>query len=153
MSEAVFTAEDGRLLASVLDEIVPPDGAEDLPGAGQLGLAAFVGEFVSNMPVLRPVIEQGLSTLSRLAVSRAAGGFAVLAGPDKRAVLDELAAADQAFLPTLTFVAYVGYYKHPRIVAALGLEPRPPHPEGYEMEPNDLTLLEPVRRRPKMYRE
>ena len=66
---------------------------------------------------------------------------------------EELSAAEPAFFPTLTFVAYVGYYQQTRIVESLGLEHRPPHPKGYEMEPSDLSLLDPVRRRGKLYRE
>jgi hypothetical protein len=112
-----------------------------------------VAEFVKTMPVLQPVMAQGLATLSRLAAGRDARGFASLSAKDRGEVMGELAAADPAFLPTLTFVAYAGYYQHPRVVAALGLEARPPHPRGYSMEPNDLTLLDAVRRRPKMYRE
>jgi hypothetical protein len=151
--ETRFSADDERALSSVLNEIIPPGGTRKLPGAGDLGLAGFVAEFVRTMPVLRPVIEQGLATLARLSGSRDSRGFATLSRQDRLAVLDELAAADQAFLPTLTFVAYAGYYRNPRVVAALGLEPRAPHPKGYEMEPNDLTLLDRVRQRPKMYRE
>ena len=30
----------------------------------------------------------------------------------------------------------------PQVVEGLGLEARPPHPKGYEMEPNDLGLLD-----------
>ena len=57
------------------------------------------------------------------------------------------------FLPVLLFQTYQGYYQIPAVLAALGLPPRPPHPKGYEIEPNDLELLEPVRAREKMYRE
>ena len=32
---------------------------------------------------------------------------------------------------------------------ALGLEPRAPHPQGYEMGADDWSLLDPVRRRPR----
>jgi Gluconate 2-dehydrogenase subunit 3 len=148
-----LSEDDERLLSSVLNEIIPSARQGKLPGAGDLGLTGFVERFVRTMPVLRPVIEQGLSTLARIAASHDARGFAPLCGEDKLALLDELTTADPAFLPTLTFVAYVGYYQDARVVEALGLEPQPPHPRGYEMEPNDLTLLEPVRRRPKMYRE
>jgi hypothetical protein len=150
---ARFSADDERALAILLDDIIPPGGARNLPGAGELGIASFVAEFARTMPVLQPVIEQGLATLARLAASRDSGAFAALSAADRAAVTSELNAADPAFLGTLTFVAYVGYYKHPTIVAALGLEPRAPHPKGYEMEPNDLSLLEPVRRRGRMYRE
>ena len=47
---------------------------------------------------------------------------------------------------------FAGYYQHPRILDALGIAPRAPHPQGYEMAANDLSLLEPVRRRGNMYR-
>jgi hypothetical protein len=38
------------------------------------------------------------------------------------------------------------------VLTALGLEARPPHPAGYAIEPNDLSLLDPVRRRAELYR-
>ena len=65
-----FSADDQRALAILLDEIIPPGGARNLPGAGELGIASFVAEFARTMPVLQPVIEQGLATLARLAASR-----------------------------------------------------------------------------------
>jgi len=68
-------------------------------------------------------------------------------------VMNELAATEQAFLPGLIFHTYVGYYLNDRVIEALGREPRPPHPKGYDMEASDLTLLDDVRRRPKLYRE
>jgi hypothetical protein len=68
-------------------------------------------------------------------------------------VLNEIATTEPGFLPGLIFHTYAGYYQNGRVMEALGLEPRPPHPAGYEMEPGDLTLLEAVRRRPRMYRE
>jgi hypothetical protein len=60
---------------------------------------------------------------------------------------------DEGFVQSLTFPLYIAYYQHPRVLEALGREARPPHPEGYEIEPFDPSLLEPVRRRPKLYRE
>ena len=48
---------------------------------------------------------------------------------------------------------YTGYYQHPRVLEALGLETRPPHPTGYPTIEGDLTLLDAVRGRARMYRE
>ena len=36
---------------------------------------------------------------------------------------------------------------------ALGLEPRPPHPDGDELAPGDLGLLADVRKSGKLYRD
>jgi hypothetical protein len=143
-----FSADEERVLASVLDEIIPPSNDGRFPGAGELGLSSYIKEALQQTPELRSMIVQGLSDLDRLARGRNAPGFAALSREDKLQLLNE-----QAFVLPLTFHTYVGYYHNGRVLEALGLEPRPPHPKGYEMEANDLTLLDAVRRRPKLYRE
>ena len=143
-----FSADEQRVLASVLDEIIPPSNDGRLPGAGELGLVSYIEQALQKTPEIRSMIAQGLSDLDNLARSRHAPGFAALSREDRVQLLN-----DQAFVLPLTFHAYTGYYQHARVVAALGLEARPPHPRGYQMEPNDLTLLDGVRRRPRLYRE
>jgi hypothetical protein len=147
-----FTPNVERALASVLDEIIPPSDDGRLPGAGELGVVRYIENVVQKTPDLGPVIAKGLSALDDFAVRRGSQGFAALARREKREVLNELATSEPAFLPTLIFHTYAGYYQHDRVFEALGLEPRPPHPKGYEMEPNDLTLLTPVRQRGKRER-
>ncbi len=148
-----FSPDEERALSSVLDEIIPPRSDGRLPGAGGLGLSSYIEHAVQKTPDLGPVIAQGLAALDDLAGRRGAGGFAELPSQDKLEVLNEIATTEPGFLPGLIFHTYAGYYQNGRVVEALGLEPRPPHPEGYEMEPSDLTLLDAVRRRPRMYRE
>jgi hypothetical protein len=148
-----LSEHERRALASVLDEIIPPSPDGRFPGAGALGVAEHVEQALQKTPDLGPPIQQGLSALEALAAGRGAGSFAALSAQDRSTVLDEIATREAAFLPTLVFLAYAGYYRSERVVEALGIEPRPPHPKGYDMEPNDLTLLDDVRRRPKMYRE
>ena len=143
-----FSANEKHVLTSVLDEIIPPSNDGRLPGAGQLGLADYVDEALQKTPELRVMIVQGLSDLDNLARGRNAPGFAALSREDKLQLLNEW-----GFVLPLTLHAYTGYYQHPQVVEALGLEARPPHPKGYHMEPNDLTLLDAVRRRRKLYRE
>ena len=45
------------------------------------------------------------------------------------------------------------YYQDDRIMISLGMEPRPPYPEGFIVEQGDWSLLEPVRKREKFYRK
>jgi len=98
-------------------------------------------------------VEYGLSALAELARKRHPSGFAALSRQETAEVWEELAATDQFFLPAFLFLVYSSYYQDARVVEALGLEARPPHPKGYPMDADDLTLLDPVRRRAKMYRE
>lgn len=136
-----------RLLASVLDELIPARPDADLPAAGQLDLAGAVEAALRTAPMLHAMAVEGLKDLDDAARRRFGRGFPDLNGADKVTLLGE-----QGFVLPLTLHAYIAYYQHPRVVSALGLEPRPPHPQGYEVEPSDLTLLDPVRARPTLYR-
>jgi hypothetical protein len=148
-----MTAADDRTLASILDEIIPPSEDGRLPGAGALGIATHITRAVERTPELAFTIEPGVAAADALAEERHGRRFAALARAERLEVLRALEAAQPALIPTLTFHAYVGYYQHPRVVEGLGMEARPPHPRGYEMQPNDLGLLDAVRRRAKLYRD
>ncbi|MEE9606156.1 MAG: gluconate 2-dehydrogenase subunit 3 family protein [Myxococcota bacterium] len=148
-----FSPAEERALSSVLDEIIPPRPDGRLPGAGELGLVGYIASAVEKAPDLRPALVQGLAALGDLAGRRGSEGFATLSKADKLEVLNEVATAEPAFLPGLIFRVYAGYYQNGRVLEALGMEARPPHPEGYAIEPSDLTLLDPVRQRPKFYRK
>ena len=142
MDERGFTADEERLLVRLLDAVVPRSADGRLPGAAELDLVGPIARTVRETPMLRPVVEYGLSTLAE----RVQGGTPIAA------VLAEFAATDQFFMPAFLFLVYSTYYRDPRVLEALGLEPRPPHPKGYTMEPDDPTLLDPVRRRAPMFR-
>ena len=45
------------------------------------------------------------------------------------------------------------YYRDDRVMRSLGLEARAPFPKGFEVEQGDWSLLDPVRARPRLYRE
>ena len=142
----MLSDEQSRTLACVLDAIVPPDAGRGMPGAGETGVTDHVARALVENPDWVPVVASGLSAL----IDR---GFEQL-DPSRRAdVLNEVEASQPGFLPILIFQTYQGYYQAPGVLAALGLPPRAPHPLGYEMEENDLTLLETVRAREKLYRE
>jgi hypothetical protein len=148
-----FTEQQQRSLAALLDEIIPPRADGKLPGAGELGVVAYVEKALRQMPVLKPAIVQGLGVLEDASRRRRSDSFAALTKQARLDVLGEIQTLDADFVPTLTFLAFAGYYHDGRVVETLGIEPRPPHPAGYEMPPNDLSLLDQVRRRGKMYRD
>ncbi|MEE2703600.1 MAG: gluconate 2-dehydrogenase subunit 3 family protein [Myxococcota bacterium] len=148
-SDSGFSRAQERALACVLDEIIPPSEDGRFPGAGELGLVSYVGERAAD---LVPMIVQGLSSLDELASGRGAADFAALPRGERRGVLEELTAREAGFLPLLLFHTFSGYYQQPPVLEALGLEARPPFPEGHEVEPNDHALLDPVRERGPVYR-
>ena len=150
---STFSPNEARTLAALLDEVIPPSGDGRLPGAGELGIGGYIEEALQGAPLSRAVLAEGLALIGELANQRNPGGFAALSSPEGLELLNEVTSRQPGFLPNVIFHTYAGYYRNGRVMEALGLEPRPPHPKGYEVEPDDLTLLEQVRQRPKLYRE
>jgi hypothetical protein len=148
-----MTDAQARTLADILDQVIPPSVDGRLPGAGALGMAANVAQAMQRAPEMELAVLPALDDAESLAGKRHGCGFAQLPDEQRRTLMRELESAHPALIPTLAFHTYVAYYQHPRVIAALGLEARPPHPKGYEMAPNDLGLLDPVRRRGKRYRD
>lgn len=146
---SICSPEEERGLAAILDTLIPPSEDGRLPGAGELGLARYVAE---RAPELRALIAAGLADLDARAGSRGAATFASLAAAERTELLAAFAAEDALLLPALVFHAYGGYYQQRAVVEALGLEHRPPYPQGFPMEPTDTSRLEGVRRRGRRFR-
>jgi hypothetical protein len=139
-----LSGEEQATLAQVLDALVPARDDARLPGAGALGVGDHVERAVRGLE---------LAALAQALARLAARGFAQASPPERVALLEALAREDPATFHALLLHAYGGYYHHPRVVEALGLEPRPPFPQGYAVAPTDFALLDPVRGRAKLYRD
>ena len=148
-----MTGAQERTLSALLDQVIPPSGDGRLPGAGTLGMAAHVAQAMQRAPEMELAVLPALDAAETAARERHERSFSELSAEQQRALVQGLEVSHPALIPTLAFHVYVAYYQHPSVIAALGLEARPPHPKGYEMAPNDLGLLDPVRRRGKLYRD
>jgi len=142
-----------QLLSLVLDELIPPRPDGRLPGAGTLGVGAVVEHAAAGTPELGQMLSQGLAGLDDVARRSGAEGFAALSPTARVVALRDMEQAEPMFLSTLLTLACVGYYSAEPVVAELKGSARPPHPLGYELESDDLSLLDPVRARGKLYRE
>lgn len=142
-----------RLLAAVLDELIPsrPDGR--LPGAGTLGVGAVVEHAAAGTPELGQVLTAGFAALEELAQRSDPKGFGALSRGARIEMLRDLEKAEPMFIPTLMTLACAGYYSDERVLAVINGDARAPHPLGYEIEADDFSLLDSVRARGKLYRE
>ena len=134
---------------AVLDELIPARG-DSLPGAGSLGVGAYVE---SKLGDSASFVASALVALDALARDRGAAEFAELPPKERAPLVEEVDADHPGFVKCLLFHAYACYYRDPRVAEAIDLPPRPPHPLGYELEAGDLNLLDAVRGRGKLYRE
>ncbi len=143
-----LSAEERRALACVLDVLVPPSADGRLPGAGAAGVATHVAGVLRTLPDLRAMVVEGLRDLDAQAGARHGRSFV-----DCDASVRSLLVGAQGFAYALIPHAYVGYYQQVAVLEAIGMEPRPPHPQGYTVPENDLSLLAPVMARRSGYRK
>ena len=130
--------------------IVPPSGDGRLPGASEVGVAAFLASHAADY---LPQLGDELDRLDDDCRDAAGCDFAAAEQGVRQGVLDAARAGDPRFLGTLALHTVTRYYQDDRVMAAIGLEPRPPFPKGYDVPSGDLSLLEPVRRRGRVWRE
>ena len=139
-----------HLLDAVLDTIIPASKDGRMPSAGRLELGESIREASG---AFWPGTLEGLEALNASAQEKGAEGFHALSPVERQETLALSEESHPSLLPGLVFQTYSAYYRHPRVLEALGLEPRPPFPKGFEIEDGDLSLLEPVQRREPFYRK
>ncbi|MEM7077604.1 MAG: hypothetical protein AAF513_03145 [Pseudomonadota bacterium] len=128
-SDSPFNAEQIDLLRQISGAMIPAN--EHRPGADDATILADV-----------------------LATARAhpAGVIAALVEAEAMG-LDAFSRSQSAACRTLVSMVIQCYYRDDRVVASLGSEPRPPFPQGYEVDDGDWSMLEPVKARGIIYRE
>jgi len=90
--------------------------------------------------------------LTRLA-DMSGGAFTALDDTRRAQVAEGFLASGAPEVAILGRAILQCYYRDDRVVRSLGLEPRPPFPKGHTLEQGDWSLLDPVRARPKMWRD
>jgi hypothetical protein len=71
----------------------------------------------------------------------------------QRSIVQQFRDEHPSLAAVLVAVTARCYYRDDRVMRSLGMEPRPPFPKGFEVESGDWSLLDPVRARPKIYRD
>ncbi len=146
-----FVGGQRDLLIAILNRIVPASG--DFPGAGDLGVAEFVDGVVGDSALLKRVFLEGLAQVEIDSDAEHSKDFGELSDDQKDSILRKVESSFPEFFQALVQQTYRGYYSDSRIVTLLGLEARPPQPLGYEMEPFDMSLIEPVKKRGQIYKD
>ncbi|MCX7141222.1 MAG: gluconate 2-dehydrogenase subunit 3 family protein [Proteobacteria bacterium] len=152
MSKDFDIADPGlrAMLDIVLNMIVPPSADARMPGAAEVGVPAYLA---AEAPDALPVLRQELDELDRRSHERWARGFAELEEVERKTLVGEIRAQAPSFMNRLAMETMACYYQHDRVLAGLGREARPPYPKGYQVASGDLSLLDPVRARGKIYRD
>jgi hypothetical protein len=137
----MLTEDQLRSLQCLAGMMIPPSAEYGVPSAADDAIFAdILRSFGRDEPHV-------------MAVLREVAGFADLDPAQREAKAAELREKGGEALMGVSRVILQCYYRDDRVMRSLGLEPRPPFPQGYEVQQGDWSLLDPVRARPPMYRE
>ena len=94
-----------------------------------------------------------LSTLDDLSSKQYERLFSRLASGQRDELIASFKSSHPELVQLLQYCTASHYYQDDRVMQALGLEARSPHPGGYSVKATDWSLLDPVRGREKIYRK
>ncbi len=138
-------------LRALADVIVPPSQKYGIPGAGDEAIAKTIVKDANYGDKL-PRLIAALDTLNAMAEGAHRGAFAML-GQDQRQSVAFAFREEQPAAATLAEQLVTQcYYRDDRVVWSLGMELRPPMPEGYKVDNGDWSLLEQVQKRQPFHR-
>ncbi len=147
MMDTPAALNDLDFMKALLDLVIPPSASGDLPGAGALGLSPAVAEALQADPLLGPPVEVGVQAVQEAALSQHAEGLAGMTPEAGAKVVEALLATHPLLIVGILRYLSPAYYQHARVLEGIGEPPRPPFPEGFDIEATDAELLEKLRAR------
>ncbi len=141
-----LTSGQRESLRAVARIMIPASEDYRVPGADDQLIFADV--LATLTPNLTSVVS-ALSTLDALAD----GSFAEQDASTQATICERFRSSNSPLVGVLVALIAQCYYRDNRVMRSLGMEPRPPFPQGFEVEQGDWSLLDPVRARAKIYRD
>jgi hypothetical protein len=132
-----------RVLAAA---VMPASMKFDVPGADD---AKIFDQVLLEAGHDRESIGEALNLLD----SVAGGSFVAVSARERAVIIEAFRRTYPDHALRLAGAVFRAYYRDDRVMTALGMEPRPPFPKGFEVEQGDWSLLEPVRKGPLKYRQ
>ena len=145
-----FSEENIQTLATLVGMMIPASEKYGVPGADDERILA---EIIAATRDQSALIVEVLDALNKKAQDEGSESFADLTNVLCMTIVDQFkeTAAD-TFTNLVTLTAQC-YYRDPRVMESLGMEPRAPFPEGFEVEQGDWSMLDPVRDRGRIWRD
>lgn len=147
-TDSPLSQERQESLAIVVDMMIPAKG--NMPSAADpLIMTAIINTLGDD----NSLVVLALTTLDELSNEKYQRSFARLDPAQQAVLIEGFKSSHTELVQLIQYHTVSNYYQDDRVMRALGLEARPPHPGGYDVEPTDWSLLDPVRSREKIYRD
>jgi hypothetical protein len=143
-----LSEQQKETLAIVVDMMIPAEG--EMPSAADPLIMTTIIEGLGDNGSL---VGQALSTLDELSSEKYKLLFAGLESAQRDEIITSFKSSHTELVQLIQYCTAGQYYLDDRVVQALGMEARSPHPGGYNIEATDWSLLDVVRGREKIYRK
>ena len=140
--------EKTYILNSILKMIIPASYDGKMPCATEMD---FIG-YLSYEDLTSWLVE-GLIKIEYESNTQYNCGYIKLQDSEQKQLIDILRHKFNRFFSDLTTHVINCYYQHDIVLKNIGIEHSPPFPAGFHLEEWDITLLEPVYERGKLYRD
>ena len=144
-----FTDDERRAVAALAAMVIPASAEHGVPGADD---PAIVDNILHDAGKRPAQLRAALAALEAMATEMHGAAYADLSVDQRYTVTSAFRDAHEGHANLVANLTVQGYYRDDRVMRSVGLEPRPPHPLGYEVEQGDWSLLEPVKGRAPFYR-
>jgi hypothetical protein len=151
MTDSTTALNDEAFMDALLNLVIPPNASGTLAGAGTLGLSLAVAAGLEADPLLGPMVKGGVQAIWEAARSQHSEGLAGMTAEAGTKLLQTQVSANPFLMMALLRYLYPAYYQHPQVLSGLGEAPRPPFPEGFDVEATDAGLLEKLQARRRAY--
>jgi hypothetical protein len=141
LNETELTQAELRDFRRLAGFMVPASAEYGVPGADD---EAIFADIVGSLGRDRSTVREALAMLREIAA---------LGDAQVDAVAMKLLGRESPVITALGRAVLQCYYRDDRVFRALGLELRPPYPQGRVLEQGDWSLLDAVRGRPRMWRD
>ena len=149
-TDTPFTRDEQRTLIALVGAVIPASPELDVPGADDADIAA---DILATARPYHATVANALKHLQSTAAERHDTAYADLDAASRAELAGELSRSRFAGVGTLVTITVQCYYRDDRVMQSLGMAPRPPHPDGFDIPQGDWSLLDPVRRRGKIYKD
>jgi hypothetical protein len=138
-----------EFLSAVVDTLLPGDrGVPPLPTGTAAGVAAKLEHLVADRDrALREVVLQAIAS-----AARSEDAFVRMDAAGRIASVRQVEAEMPGPFRALVALVLQDYYEAEIVLLAMGWRAEPPQPRGHLLPPFDEALLEPVRRRGRIWR-
>ncbi|HEX4771064.1 MAG TPA: gluconate 2-dehydrogenase subunit 3 family protein [Bryobacteraceae bacterium] len=146
-----LTQDRQSILKIVLDLIIP--ASDEMPSASEAGGMNYLQNVMQHDKDVAANITKALDVADAFSERSFQKPFNKLEKNDQIAVLKEMENAALRVFDALRAYVYESYYTQPAIWEHIGYEPYPTDHAGPHLAPLDDSLLENVRKMPKLYRD